>query len=344
MLARFLSSVFLALLFASAPLSAQGPQDAARELRHLQAEYGKQQADALRPVTLEYQRKLEALRKSFDERNDIAALAVVDVAIAGQKQAFWEQDQPELAAAITHGRWRWCSEVDADGVDVIFRESGAVEHLGLRGSWKITGPSEVTVKSEDGGDYLLRFNASQTAYTGDRQQVHGNRVAQATAPTDFAGIRWGAPPDAVRAVMTAREGVKSEKNEGNYSEHLAFSGGKYVDEPVLSWRFDFDGDRLREGTIDFVVREGVNALGFPSDQTEWRLVRAYEAIYGRPEQIIDEGRREYDWRFPSTSADGKAMTLRLVHGWSNGFRLELSYGETPPSVPIPRTTTDATTP
>jgi hypothetical protein len=49
----------------------------------------------------------------------------------------------------------------------------------MRGTWRITGPSEVTISTEEKEQFVLRFNASLSAYEANRHNVSGHRIASA---------------------------------------------------------------------------------------------------------------------------------------------------------------------
>jgi len=133
-------------------------------LEQLRAEYERRRADALRPATAWYRAQLELLGHELaKERTKVA-------------ETFWEDDQPELRQALLAIGWIWRSAEDAEGVDLKFLENGSVHHAGLNGTWKITGPSEVTVQSDDDSRFILRFSSSLRSFTGDRRGVTGERI------------------------------------------------------------------------------------------------------------------------------------------------------------------------
>jgi len=136
-------------------------------LEQLQAEYEQRRADALRPATTWYRAQLEVLGLQIaKERTKVA-------------ETFWQDDQPELRLALLSTGWIWRSAEDAEdaeGADLKFLEDGSVHHRGLNGTWKITGPSEVTVQPDDDSRFVLRFSSSLKSFTGDRRGVTGERI------------------------------------------------------------------------------------------------------------------------------------------------------------------------
>jgi hypothetical protein len=133
-------------------------------LEQLQAEYERKRADALRPVTTWYRAQLEVLGHQIEkERTNVA-------------ETFWQDDQPELKQALLSPGWIWRSAEDSEGVALRFLNNGSVHHAGLNGTWKITGPSEVTIQPDDDDRFILRFNSSLKSFTGDRRGVIGERI------------------------------------------------------------------------------------------------------------------------------------------------------------------------
>jgi hypothetical protein len=136
----------------------------ANSLEQLQAEYERRRADALRPVTAWYRAQLEILGHQLEEERTKVA------------ETFWQDDQPELKQTLLSPGWIWRSAEDAEGVALTFLNDGSVQHAGLHGTWKITGPSEVTVQPNDDDRFILRFNSSLKSFTGDRRGVTGERI------------------------------------------------------------------------------------------------------------------------------------------------------------------------
>lgn len=140
------------------------------DLQRLNQEYERRRAEALRPVTAWYRAQLEALAKSLEKEGQAVAEARGKAA-----ESSWQDDQPELRRALLRPGWIWRSEEDGDGVSLKFLEDGSAHHSGLNGTWRITGPNEVTVQPDNDGKYILRFDASLRTFLGDRRGVEGER-------------------------------------------------------------------------------------------------------------------------------------------------------------------------
>jgi hypothetical protein len=74
--------------------------------------------------------------------------------------------------------WLWRSEDDENGVTVVFRGDGSVEHIGMKGRWRITGPCEVTIITDAEESFILRFDASLSRYEAQRRNISGQRLAE----------------------------------------------------------------------------------------------------------------------------------------------------------------------
>lgn len=144
------------------------------ELTRLQEEFDRRRAAALRPVTSWYRARLEALQNTEHSPEATEAIAK---ALAAARETFWQDDQPELRQTLLAQPWLWRSSDDAEGVATTFNSDGSVGHIGMRGTWRISGPSEVTIHTEANEQFVLRFNASLSAYEADRSNVSGHRIA-----------------------------------------------------------------------------------------------------------------------------------------------------------------------
>lgn len=146
------------------------------ELERLQQDYARKRAEALRPVAAWYREQLEVLQKQLLTDSPGSEAEVAEV-LRTAKEKFWQEDQPELSPALVGGPWLWRSNDDPHGVTVTFRADATVEHIGMRGTWRVSGPSEVTINTEEGERYVLRFNTSLSAYEADHRNVSGVRLA-----------------------------------------------------------------------------------------------------------------------------------------------------------------------
>ena len=148
------------------------------ELDRLQQEFERRRAEALRPVSAWYREQLETLQKKLFTEAPGSEVKVAET-LKAAKEAFWQEDQPELKQALLRSTWLWRSNYDPHGVPVTFRCDNTVEHIGMRGTWKVSGPSEVTITTQDGDRtlfYVLRFNTSLSAYEANRDNVSGVRL------------------------------------------------------------------------------------------------------------------------------------------------------------------------
>ena len=152
------------------------PLDPHSELARLQQEFDRRRADALRPVGCWYRAELEALQQSASEQSPEIQNEITK-ALALARETFWQDDQPELRQALLATSWLWRSADDAEGVATKFHSDGTVDHMGMHGTWRITGPCEITIRADEQEQFVLRFNASLSAYEGDRRNVSGCRIS-----------------------------------------------------------------------------------------------------------------------------------------------------------------------
>src|SRR6266481_3051423 len=64
---------------------------------------------------------------------------------ATELQRLQQQYERRRREALLAHRWLWRSDEDANGVATTFQPDGTVEHSGMRGTWRVTGPCEVTI-------------------------------------------------------------------------------------------------------------------------------------------------------------------------------------------------------
>jgi hypothetical protein len=158
-----------------------------QELEHLRKEFERKRGETLRPLAGQYVAQLEALQKELVER-DRAAEGAVAEALAAAKETYARLDQPELRHALTDATWIWRSNEDSIGVVATFRPDGTVEHVGLRGQWRVSGPNEITIATDGDGDYVLRFVPSLRTFEGNRKDISGTAVQ---SPVDtLCGNVW----------------------------------------------------------------------------------------------------------------------------------------------------------
>jgi hypothetical protein len=155
------------------PSAAKATHEAIENLRN---EYDQRRTNSLRALTEWYISQLQALRKT-DGGQDRRVESELAAALKDARESYWEQDQPELRQALLAGKWIWKSDDDGNGVMLTFRPDGVAEHIGMHTTWRITGPSEVTLSADGDGKYVLHFNSSLHAFEGDRRGVFGTSAS-----------------------------------------------------------------------------------------------------------------------------------------------------------------------
>lgn len=156
-------------------VTAQKPH---RELARLHKEFTQRRTNALRSISIWYRAQLEALQQKHSVQPPEIQTEIAN-ALAIARETYWQDDQPELRQVLLAASWLWRSAEDADGVATSFHSDGTVDHLGLHGTWRITGPCEITIRADEHEQFILRFNASLSAFEGDRKNVSGCRLPSA---------------------------------------------------------------------------------------------------------------------------------------------------------------------
>ena len=177
-LSAIICASFSRLTFAESDFQTDAEREPISELVRIQREFSRRRAIALRPLDRWYRDELQALRQTRSGQSPAIQAELVK-ALASAREMFWQDDQPELTDGLLAASWLWRSDDDADGVAVNFHADGTVEHIGMRGTWRITGPCEVTIRTDDREQFVLRFNASLSAYDGDRRGVSGSIIPRA---------------------------------------------------------------------------------------------------------------------------------------------------------------------
>ena len=61
------------------------------------------------------------------------------------------------------------------GVAMTFKDDGTVSHIGMHGTWQITGPREVTISISNGDKAVLRFDSTFSSYDEAAGPIRGKR-------------------------------------------------------------------------------------------------------------------------------------------------------------------------
>jgi hypothetical protein len=138
-----------------------------------------------------------------------ATEAEIANAVKGAKEAYSRENQSELRRTILGRGWIWRSNEDGNGVVAVFHGDGVVEHIGMRGTWVITGPDEVTITTAGDGLYVLHFDTSWRTFECDRQEVTGTALPSA-AETLCANL-WSLRGDKLEF---RRDGSLIQRGEG----------------------------------------------------------------------------------------------------------------------------------
>ena len=147
------------------------------ELARLKNTFEQKRADALKPVNAWYETQLENARKKLTQKGDLEGALQVQNELKTFRESSLRESTDEFKKALLSTTWSW-SEIPNDrGVEMTFKDEPTVSHIGMRGTWKITGPREVTL-IEGGVTHVFRFDQKITEYQkvgGTGKPIFGRR-------------------------------------------------------------------------------------------------------------------------------------------------------------------------
>lgn len=159
------------LLFSLSCSNAKEPDD----LDRLRRDYIRRRADALKPVTAGYVAQLEVLQKKLTQNNNLESAMFVQRELESIRESSAQEGQGDLKKALIANTWSWTGKAGEKGVEMTFKDDGTVGHIGMSGTWQITGLLEVTITVSGGEKVLLRFDASLNSYTQPGGKLRGRR-------------------------------------------------------------------------------------------------------------------------------------------------------------------------
>ncbi len=117
---------------------------------------------------------LDALQKRITISGDIDQALLVK---AEKERFIAEMTAVPLKTALLESKWTWVAARGERNVVMTFHEDGTVNHRGMSGTWKITGPRDVKITT-NGTALLLQFDQSLRNYKrlGGDEELHGSRV------------------------------------------------------------------------------------------------------------------------------------------------------------------------
>jgi len=172
-----LLSAVLVLSLTSLVLRAQAPNTKEPEdLARLRIEYGQRRVDALKPIMTWYEAQLEALQKKLTQSNDLDGALIVRRELESIREDSTKEGQEDLHTALLATKWSWADKQHGEGVAMTFHDDGTVSHIGMHGTWMITGPREVTITVSNGAKPVLRFDSELKSYYTTDGIVHGRQL------------------------------------------------------------------------------------------------------------------------------------------------------------------------
>jgi hypothetical protein len=144
-----------------------------------------------------------------------------------------------------------------------------------------------------------------------------SKADPALPPEEFAGLKWGASREEVKAAMEAKgAGILSQYTTDS---HFGFQGGSIAGLPVHIWDLYFVSDKFSRGLVYFDDKSDLEGL---FKQLKKTLTEKYGA---RKSETFKPADPSADWRLVKSGSNG-AIIIRLWVGWyGNEKRLSLEY-------------------
>ncbi|MDB5387139.1 MAG: hypothetical protein JWM11_2785 [Planctomycetaceae bacterium] len=154
-------------------------QDAERnepvELKSLKNSYQKQRVDALKTVTTWYETQLETLQKKYTQKGNLELALAMQKELKLFRESSLEENEGQIKKSLLASSWSWSERRTDKGVQMTFKDDPSVSHIGMRGSWKLTGNREVTITESTGEKRVLRFDQNLTEYQQVGGKINGRR-------------------------------------------------------------------------------------------------------------------------------------------------------------------------
>ena len=171
-----LPTVAFVLFSATAASRAQAPNSKEPDdLDRLRKDYLQRRTEALRPVTTRYQADLENLLRKLTQKSDLEGALFVRKEMETTRENFLQEAAGDLKKALLATKWSWAGKAGEKGVPMTFNEDGTVSHIGMHGTWQLTGPREVTITVSDGAKVVLRFDSTLSTYGQAAGPIRGRR-------------------------------------------------------------------------------------------------------------------------------------------------------------------------
>ena len=145
------------------------------ELDRIRREYLQRRADAIKPIAATYQAQLESLLKKLTQNNDLEGALTIRRELDSLREGGALEIPGDLQKAILENKWSWTNKAGEKGVKMTFKDDGTVSHIGMHGTWDITGPRDVTIAISDRSKVVLRFDTNLTSYNQVGGAIRGRR-------------------------------------------------------------------------------------------------------------------------------------------------------------------------
>ena len=142
------------------------------ELVRLRQDYNQKRANALKPIDATYRQQLELLMRNLTSRNQLDAAILVRKEL--DELSTTDAEKAPLRKALLESKWSW----NSPEVVMTFKEDGTVSHIGMHGTWKITGRNEVKLVESGSRVRTFRFDEALQTYKQVEKSdpIHGSRL------------------------------------------------------------------------------------------------------------------------------------------------------------------------
>jgi hypothetical protein len=134
------------------------------ELVRMRKDYALRCDTALKPVNQKYLTDLDLLAKKLMQKNDLDGAMAVKKELDAARASGALDGMAELRKALLATHWSWVHKAGENGVEMKFSANGKVSHIGMHGTWKITGLRDVTITISSAEKRVLRFDTPMKSY------------------------------------------------------------------------------------------------------------------------------------------------------------------------------------
>ncbi len=149
--------------------------NASADLSRLQAVLKQKREEALKPIDAWYEKQLESGLKQATKAGNFEAATSFRDELAKIRGNVKQSLDDDFEKALLASSWSWTHQPSDKGVQMTFQIRPTVSHVGMSGTWEITGRREVTIFERGGDRFVLEFDERVTSYRRKDGVVFGRR-------------------------------------------------------------------------------------------------------------------------------------------------------------------------